>query len=64
MLLQAEPMFVAKGLVLADHRDPADRLLIIKTGAIEVCLAIDSKVRPRGLRAAAPPRRCCLGAGS
>jgi hypothetical protein len=44
MLLHAEPIFVAKGLVLADHRDAADSLLIIKTGAVEVTLAIDSKV--------------------
>ena len=44
MLLQAEPIFVAKGLVVADHRDPADRIMIIKTGVVELCLAIDSKV--------------------
>ena len=44
MLLRAEPIFVAKGLVVADHRDPADRIMIIKTGVVELCLAIDSKV--------------------
>ncbi len=44
MLLRAEPIFVAKGLVVADHRDPADRIMIIKTGIVEICLAIDSKV--------------------
>ncbi len=35
---------MAKGLVVADHRDPADHIMIVKTGIVEICLAIDSKV--------------------
>ncbi len=44
MLLHAETIFVAKGLVVADNRDQADRVMIIKTGVVEICLVSETKV--------------------